>query len=124
MGLRLNPHTKYYLIPFCVERNVRRFKKSHYVLQEENCRGSSSSDSNPAFLTGGEGWGNLPVHQFLAFPLDMPLRHMKSSFYPRRCHTGNLPNSRGAVKAPNCRNREMIAVITFWLVCGQKSGSV
>lgn len=70
MGLRVNPHTKYYLIPFCVERNVRRFKKSHYMLQEENCRGPPSSDSSPAFLMGRERRENLSIHKFLVFPLN------------------------------------------------------
>lgn len=66
MGLRLDPHTKYYLVPFCVERNVRWLKKIHYVLQEENCRSSSSSDSNPSLLRGEEGRENLPFTSCLS----------------------------------------------------------
>lgn len=34
MALRLNPHTQHFLVPFCVERNVRWIKESHYVLQK------------------------------------------------------------------------------------------
>lgn len=39
------------------------------MLQEENCRGPSSSDSSPAFPMGGERRQNLSIHKFLVFPL-------------------------------------------------------